>query len=105
MKRTLLLFLFAAGAHAADFNVQKLANAIYLAEGGPRARAPYGVLRLAGHSESECRRVCIRTIEHARRDWPGTGSFIDFLADRYCPPSVDPVGNRNWKRNVRLLCK
>ena len=26
--------------------------------------------------------------------------FIAFLADRYCPASVDPAGHRNWKRNV-----
>jgi hypothetical protein len=33
--------------------------------------------------------------------------FIHFLADRYCPPSVDPVGNRNWKKNVWAIvnCK
>ena len=28
------------------------------------------------------------------------GNFVDYLADRYCPASVDPVGNSNWKRNV-----
>lgn len=27
------------------------------------------------------------------------------LADRYCPPSVDPAGNRNWKRNIHKLIK
>jgi len=27
--------------------------------------------------------------------------FIEFLADRYCPSSIDPVGNINWKENVR----
>lgn len=30
------------------------------------------------------------------------GDFINFLADRYCPASVDPEGNKNWKRNVRF---
>ena len=27
--------------------------------------------------------------------------FIDFLADAYCPPSDDPKGNKNWKKNVK----
>jgi hypothetical protein len=31
------------------------------------------------------------------------GKFLDFLADRYCPKSADPVGNRNWKKNVRSI--
>ncbi len=34
---------------------------------------------------------------------PRTQEFIHFLADRYCPPSVDPVGNRNWKKNVAKI--
>jgi len=29
------------------------------------------------------------------------GDFIEFLGNRYCPASVDPVGNVNWKKNVR----
>lgn len=29
------------------------------------------------------------------------GDFIDYLADRYVPKEADPVGNQNWKRNVR----
>lgn len=29
-----------------------------------------------------------------------TLGFILSLADRYCPASCDPDGNRNWKRNV-----
>ena len=28
-------------------------------------------------------------------------SFIDFLADKYCPQIDDPQGNANWKKNVR----
>jgi hypothetical protein len=28
-----------------------------------------------------------------------------FLADRYCPPSADPIGNRNWRRNITLILK
>lgn len=31
------------------------------------------------------------------------GEFIGWLADRYCPPSEDLEGNRNWKRNVKYF--
>lgn len=31
--------------------------------------------------------------------------FVDFLSLRYCPPSCDPVGNRNWRKNMILLAK
>jgi len=33
---------------------------------------------------------------------PATEAFIDILAARYCPPSVDPVGHENWKKNVKF---
>lgn len=33
------------------------------------------------------------------------GEFIDFLGDRWCPKSVDPVGNVNWKKNVKSICR
>ena len=33
--------------------------------------------------------------------WEGNGIvFINYLADRYCPPKDDPLGNINWKKNV-----
>ncbi len=31
------------------------------------------------------------------------GEFIDWLADRHCPPSEDFEGNQNWKRNVKYF--
>jgi len=27
------------------------------------------------------------------------------LADKYCPRSADPIGNKNWKVNIRRLVK
>jgi len=30
-----------------------------------------------------------------------TPEFIDSLGNRYCPKEVDPIGNKNWKRNVK----
>jgi len=48
------------------------------------------------------------TIVKNRRRWLRAGrphDFITFLAHRYCPPSVDPVGHRNWIKNVRYFAK
>jgi len=46
------------------------------------------------------------TIVKNRQRWIGArrpGDFIGFLADRYCPASADPEGNKNFKRNVRYF--
>ena len=39
------------------------------------------------------------------KDTENTKGFIDFLADRYCPASVDREGNENFKRNVWFFYK
>lgn len=99
---TVLTLLIACSAGAVQIDAEKLADAIYRAEGGPRARAPYGILSVKVSGPAEARRVCLNTIRHAQRDFPGGDlrQFIRFLANRYCPASVDPVGNSNWNRNV-----
>lgn len=110
--KTLLIFLLAlvgTGALAGPLpltaaRTHQLADAIYRAEGGARARVPYGILSVPVRDAAEARRVCLNTIRNNHRRWIAAGArgeFIDFLADRYCPPSADPAGNRNWKRNVR----
>ena len=83
-----------------------LADVIYRVEGGDRARVPYGILGVKVRSRAHAREICLRTIWHAWRDCPEPKSrerFIRFLGNRYCPPSADPVGNRNWIRNVILI--
>jgi hypothetical protein len=83
----------------------RIADAIYLAEGGAKARVPYGILSLKVRSKTHARKICLNTIQNNYKRWFTSGSkdsFLDFLADRYCPPS-DSVGNRNWKRNVRAI--
>jgi hypothetical protein len=98
--------------------VNRIADAIFRAEGGVRTTHPYGVKLVTDHP----RHVCINTINHAWRDFegdtrnkerfareafdrpelPGIVSlpFIQFLGKRYCPPSVDGRGYRNWTNNV-----
>ena len=81
----------------------KLADAIYIAEGGLRARVPYGVLAQPTTDVNAARCTTLITINRNWRRWFDAGqpgAFVDFMADRWCPPSDDPVGNINWKRNV-----
>lgn len=81
-------------------DVNRLADAIYLAEGGKKARVAYGILSVKVRDTKHAREVCIRTINTAMRTWDGRTDFIKHLGNRYCPPSVDPVGHSNWCQNV-----
>jgi hypothetical protein len=96
----------ALGAGLSSTTVNRLADAIYRVEGGARAKAPYGILSIKVSSTDEARRICINTIRNNHSRWIRAGrpgEYLDFLADRYCPPSADPRGNRNWKKNVRSI--
>lgn len=102
MFRTLLALLFAPlTVQAIDEN--RLADAIYRAEGGAKARAPYGILSVPVRDHDHARQVCIRTIRRALASWDGRQDFIQHLARRYCPEQADPTGHRNWIKNVRYL--
>ena len=86
---------------APQAHFERIAYAIRRAEGV----WTYGVKTVSVKTEAEARQVCLNTIRHAWKDWNGKGSFINFFADRYCPPSDDPQGNINWKRNVKFFLK
>ena len=104
MKTLCLALLLALPASALD--AERIADAIWRVEGGHRARVPYGILSVKVKDAAEARRVCLNTIRNNHRRWIAAGrpgEYLDFLADRYCPPSVDPVGNRNWKHNIKSL--
>lgn len=108
MKRTVLISLLALSAHAQAMDAEKIADAIYRAEGGERARVPYGILTVKVHDVFDARNHCLSIIQKNFRAWQDAGAhgdFIDFLADHYCPPAVDPVGNSNWKHNVKFFLK
>jgi hypothetical protein len=88
--------------------VNSLTDAICKAEGGAKAKSPCGVLSVKVKSEAEARHVVENTIRNNYDRWTKAGAkgdFVDFLADKYCPPSADPKGNKNWKRNVKKLWK
>lgn len=104
MKAIALLILLATNALAIDAN--RIADAIYKVEGGSKAKAPYGILSIKVSSEQRARKICINTIRNNHTRWINAGrpgKYLDYLADRYCPRSADPIGNRNWKRNIRRI--
>jgi len=106
MKTLLTSLLFASSLFAATDD--QIADAIWKVEGGSKAKAPYGILSVKVSSPAMARRICLKTIANNRARWLKAGQpgdYLDFLADRYCPPSVDPAGNRNWKRNVKAILK
>jgi len=87
----------------------RLADAIYLAEGGAKASRPYGIMAKRRLTEQEARRWCLNTIRSNWKRWEQAGKpgdFVDSLAQRYAPVGAanDPRGlNKNWPRNVKRL--
>lgn len=98
--------------------VSRIADAIFRAE-GTHSKHPYGVTIPC----TSPRMVCVNTVTHAWRDFerqtnsksqlagvhtevskcnlgPVSLPFIQFLGARYCPPSIDAIGHRNWTNNV-----
>ena len=106
MKTLLAGLLFTSSLLAATDD--EIANAIYRLEGGAKAKAPYGILSVKVSLPAQARRICLTTIRNSRTRWLKAGrpgDELDFLADRYCPPSVDPKGNLRWKVNIHKMIK
>lgn len=85
---------------------ETLADAIYRAEGGPNARKPYGVVSVPVKDEAEARRVAINTARNNYKRWQDAGkpgTYIEFLSNKYTPPTADPKGNANWRVNVPAI--
>jgi len=107
MKTSFLILLLLCGNVWADDN--KLADAIYKAEGGKKAVKPYGILSVTCNSKAECRQICLNTIRNQRKRHKahdcGLG-YLECLARRYAPIGVknDPSNlNKNWLKNVRYF--
>jgi len=89
-----------------EINIPALVESIYIAEGGAKAKKPFGILSVPCNGYDECKKICSNTVRNNLIRWDKAGrpgEFIEFLADRYCPPSVDLRGNINWKRNVKSI--
>ena len=102
---TTILFFCATIGLQASVDENRLADAIYVAEGGKAAKVPYGILSVKVKDEADARRICLNTIRNNKKRFGAVSDaeFINRMADRYCPPSVDPKGNANWKKNVSAL--
>jgi hypothetical protein len=106
VKLLLILLASVSLAAAAHPNPERLADAIYKAEGGSKARSPYGVLSVKVKDAAHARRITLTSIRNNWTRWERAGrpgEFIDFMADRWCPKAADPAGNVNWKKNVKFL--
>ena len=96
-------------AHASDYTVEQIVNAIRKAEGNPN----YGIVSVKCSTSAECRKICFNTVKNNRKRFADYGhknhaDFISFLASRYCPIGAenDPKGlNRHWEKNVRFFLK
>ena len=94
-----------------NYTNDQIANAIFLAEGGYKAKYLYGIVSVKYKNESEARKICLNTIRNNRKRYTDYGykkydTYLEFLASRYAPIGVanDPNNlNRNWLRNVQYF--
>lgn len=87
-----------------------VADAVYRAEGGAKAKVAYGVLSVKVRNAQEARQVCLNSIRNSRARWQKAGrpgDWLAFFAARWAPTkgaTNDPTGlNSNWLRNVRAI--
>lgn len=104
MKISLIIagLLIAGAAQAATLDVDRFVEAIRITE-GVHSKHPYGVLSVKVSTIEDAKRVCTQTVTNNWKRWQKAGCpglYITFIANRYCPPSADPKGNINWKKNV-----
>lgn len=103
----LLLLTGCQSAFAEAYDSESIADAIWYAEGGDKAKKPYGILSVPCDSKEECRQICINTINNTFTRWQlagAKGDFLEALARRYAPVGAenDPSGlNKNWFKNVK----
>lgn len=97
--------------HIAGYSLDQWADAIRITE-GVHSKYPYGIKSIHARNASEARTICKRTIWHKWQNYCALPTkirleqpFLGYLGNRYCPPSVDPVGNRRWKVNMNRILK
>ena len=106
----LLLITFVAMARAEEYTNEQIVNAIYLAEGGAKAKVPYGILSVKVKDEAEARQVCLNTVRNNRKRYADYGhkqynTYLEFLASRYAPIDCenDNGTNKYWLKNVKYF--
>lgn len=105
----LLLLPVVGSAQINNNYLNKIADAIYKVEGGNQTKYPYGIKSINTHGDKIlARKICLNTIKNNYKRWQINNlnkNFLDYLADVYCPYSVDRIGNQNWKKNIHKLVK
>lgn len=94
-----------------SINFEKVADAIYLAEGSAKTPFPYGIksIKYKGHPSQKnqwARRVCLNTINTNYKKWIAAGKkgdFISFMGNSYCPAAHDKKGHSVWAKNVNYF--
>ena len=103
---SILLLMPSCSKPVYAYSVERLATAIYYAE-GTKTKHPYGIL--AKYKHTTPRQACINTIKSSLNRFNKQNKendFIHFLSLTYCPigASNDPTGlNHNWAKNVRYF--
>lgn len=105
-------FFFSSTTTVMAYSDDEIVEAIYRAEGGQKAKYPYGIRSIKCETEKSCRKIALNTVRNNRkrfaRDNQGHEDFVSFLGSRYSPvgASNDPKGlNRHWMKNVRFHLK
>lgn len=83
-------------------NFNRLADAIYKAEGGTKTKFPYGIKSVSCKDAKECREICLKTIRNAFKRYKNEKlkiSFLEYLRNKYAP-LIDSELNKNWLPNV-----
>lgn len=86
----LIVLLLINMTKSTEYTNEEYCNAIYLTEGDGR----YGLDKKYQHP----REVCLRTIAHAKKDFPV--DFQENLSRRYCP-----YNSKVWLKNVRYFLR
>ena len=87
--------------------LNKIVKAIYQVEGGNKTKYPFGIKSINTNGNyNKAKKICENTVRNNYIRWQRAGkkgNYLDFLGNRYCPPSSDKQGNINWKRNMHKL--
>jgi len=121
----MLVFIGLGCADASDFvpntpaKVDKLADAIFWAEGGWSTKYLFGIKSINCEGYDECRRICENTIRKnigryrnqpkgndGTKQWNNQSSYLMFFQSRYCPTTGNLSAsekelNGYWLKNVK----
>lgn len=94
---------------ASDSYFNKLADAIYWAEGGEKSKKPYGLIKYNLKSKQAYRTQCIIHIKDYYKNWNGKGDFVNYLASKWSPTvgvsKWEAAMNKNWIKNVSYFMR